>query len=494
MVFFLYTIDMKLSNLLKNINTVKIIGSTDIIIQSLSQDTREKSLSNSIYFAISGTQVDGHKYIQSAIDKGSVAIVCNSLPEKIDQNISYIQVDNVALVIGEIASNFYNNPSQKLKVIAVTGTNGKTSIAVSMAQTLENMNQKTLLLSTAGDFLGGEKIEITRKASSSLENIELHKVLKMAVDSGVKYCCLEATSIALDQYRMAGIDIDCAIFTNLADDHLDYHGTMNKYAEAKKKLFDGLKKEALAITNSDDEYGEYMIKDTQSRVKTVSSKKGDFTFTINKINIYGMTITINEQKYSVPLIGKFNAYNISMVNAALIFFDFNYDQISNAISQIDGIPGRMQIVQNNRNILALVDYAHSADALKNVLTTLEQIPHENIITVIGCGGDRDTTKRASMAGVTQQLSDTVIYTADNPRTEDLQNIFDDMKKGINPKFKNYHFIESRKSAIKKAVEISEPHGIILVAGKGHEDYQIIGTEKIPFDDTQILNKYLNNKI
>ncbi|MCI5050811.1 MAG: UDP-N-acetylmuramoyl-L-alanyl-D-glutamate--2,6-diaminopimelate ligase [Candidatus Pacebacteria bacterium] len=482
---------MKLHALLKNIEVLQTIGETDKKITVLSQDTRDSDMTNGLYFAVKGTQVDGHDFIDNAIEKGAIAIICEDVPEDIHDSVTYIKVTSVQPIVGAIASVFYGNPSEKVKIIAVTGTNGKTSVATFMSQALQNLGAATLLLSTAGDYYVGSKVDIHRKAPSSLETIELHRVLKFYADIGMKYCCLEATSIGLDQHRLAGLDIDIAMFTNLADDHLDYHGTMNKYAEAKKKLFDNLKESALAITYNDDQYGSFMVSDTTAIVKSIGRGiDSDYQIAVMKSSLSGLEIAINEYNIKVPVVGDFNAINIALVFAALLQSSYEPKKVIKSLSQIQGVPGRMQMVANDKKILAIVDYAHSSDALVNVLNTLKNIPHKNIITVIGCGGDRDRSKRAPMAQVSQQNSEMVIYTSDNPRTESLQQIFDDMKQGVDINNDNYVFLESREEAIAKAVELANKEDIILVAGKGHEDYQIIGTTKTHFDDVEILEKYL----
>jgi UDP-N-acetylmuramoyl-L-alanyl-D-glutamate--2,6-diaminopimelate ligase len=481
---------MHLEKILKNISYREIIGDMEKEVLSITQDSRDIQMKGGLYFAIIGTQVNGHDYIKDTINKGVAVIVCSDLPAHIHDNISYVVVENVAKEMGKMASNFYDNPSEKIKVVAVTGTNGKTSVATFLAQSLESLGKKTLLLSTAGDYYQGKEITIHRKAPSSLEVIELHKILAEYTEQGAEYCCLEATSQGLHQQRLSGVNIDVALFTNLADDHLDYHGTMLNYANAKRLLFDNLTNLCISISNIDDEYGLYMLENTLAKKIFYGSHIGDYIFDIKKMSLSGLTMTINNREIQTPLIGEFNAYNISLVFACLSELGFDNNEIVKALLSIHGVPGRMEMITNNKNILALVDYAHSADALENVLTTLGIIPHAKIITVIGCGGDRDTTKRAPMASVSQRLSSYVIYTSDNPRTESLDTIFKDMMHGVDVSYENFEFIASRETAIKTAVEHAQVNDIILIAGKGHEDYQIIGTEKISFDDKKVLARYL----
>jgi len=481
---------MKLDELIKEIDVIGLIGSTDINVQSLSQDSREIDGGDVCYFAVPGTVVDGHDYIEEAINNGATSIICEHVPQIQYEYVTYVVVRNITKILGVLASVFYDHPSSKITVIAVTGTNGKTSVASFISQSLVLLNKKTLLLSTAGDYFNHQKIDIIRKAPSSLEIIELHKILAYYVEQGLQYCCLEATSIGLDQDRLSGVAIDVALFTNLADDHLDYHGDVNIYAQAKKKLFDSLPIDSLAVTNGDDDYGKYMVSETHARSVQIGTKESNYQFIIQKSDLSGLFMVINDQSLHVPVVGNFNAYNIALSFATLIELGFDTESVVNTLSKITGVPGRMQSIPNNKDVLALVDYAHSSDALVNVLNTLQNISHNRIITVVGCGGDRDRTKRAPMAKVTQNMSTIAIYTADNPSTEGLSQIFDDMKKGVDITNQNFYFITSREEAIEYAISISEKNDIILVAGKGHEDYQIVGTEKRYFDDREILKKYL----
>lgn len=483
---------MKIRDLIAYVDYIEISGDQETDIQVLSQDSRDLDLQQSLYFAVPGTVVDGHGYIEEVIKKGTRAVVCEKLPTEHYSEVTFIKVHDVRKTMGLMASTFYGNPSQELTVIAITGTNGKTSVATYIAQSLEFLDAQVLLLSTAGDYFKKEKITISRKASSSLEIIELHRILRTYVDLGASYCCLEATSHALVQDRLAGIDIDIAVFTNLTQDHLDYHKNFESYSHAKKLLFDNLKESGIAITNRDDEYGNFMVRDSKATIRSYGKDKSDYdySFSINSVSTVGTKCIINNNALTLPIIGEFNVYNATAAFAVLTELLLPTKSIVSALEHIQGVAGRMEMIGNNRNIIALVDYAHSPDALENVLLTLKEIPHNNIISVMGCGGDRDRKKRPLMTGLAQRLSDKAIYTSDNPRTESLQQIFDDMKMGINSDIQNFHFIESREEAIKTAVNISLENDIILVAGKGHEDYQIIGAEKFHFDDREILEKYL----
>ena len=478
---------MLLQELLQDIECKEIIGSRNKDIQRLSQDSRDETFKDGLYFAVTGTQVDGHDFIPDVISKEAIAIVCEQLPPVLHDDVTYMIVENSRKAVGEIASAFYGHPSRELDVIAVTGTNGKTSVATYASQALGRLGETTLLLSTAGDYFKDELITLERKAPSSLEVIEFHKILRKYRDQGAGYVCLEATSQALDQDRLAGIDIDIAIFTNLDQDHLDYHKTIEHYAASKKKLFDNLKPSAIAISNYDDTSGMMMVKDTQAqKISYGKDPSYDYHFSINSTKLGSVTVTINGQALTLPVIGEFNIYNLISVYAILIQRGFNVHKVVEVLEQVDGVPGRMEQVQNDRGVLALVDYAHSPGALESVLTTLQKLPHNKITTIIGCGGDRDRAKRPLMAEVTQKLSDTVFYTSDNPRTEKLEQIFADMKEGVDTNKNNFTFIENREAAIQQAVNQAGEDDIILVAGKGHEDYQIIGTIKHHFDDKKVI--------
>jgi len=482
---------MKLETLLQNITFEKKIEENNSVILGITQDSRYKNVDGFVYVAVVGTQSDGHDYITDVISNGIHTVVCEKLPKNIQPNINYIVVKDTHRAVGEIASLFYKHPSQELKIIAVTGTNGKTTCATYAYQLLESFSKKTLLFSTAGDFYNGKKISLERKAPSSLEVIELHKNLRDFVDQGAEYCCLEATSQALDQYRLAGVDIDVAIYTNLEQDHLDYHKTFEHYRDSKKKLFDGLLPTSFAVINADDENSDLMVKDTAASIVGYGlSEKSQRNFSINSIDFGAISIRFHNYDYTIPVIGIFNVYNVIAVVSALEVLGFNSNEIFKNVTNLKGVPGRLESVPNNKKLLALVDYAHSPGALESVLTTLKDLPHNSLITVVGCGGDRDRSKRPMMVQATQQNSDYVIYTADNPRTENLDQIFNDMKQGLDTEASNYHFVESREKAIQQAVTMAKPQDIVVVAGKGHEDYQVIGTKKIHFDDREILEKYL----
>lgn len=500
---------MKLDDILKNIDVKEIIGGIDIEIDYLSQDTREVFTQNTLYFAVPGTQVDGHKFVNSAIEKGSIAVVCEKIvPIPYFESFSeggvfptieftFIIVDSVSDVMGQMASNFYDNPSEKLNIIAVTGTNGKTTIATILYQSLLKLDKKAALFSTAGDFINGSEIKTNKKASSSMEIIEFQKNLKKAVESDCEYVCIEATSHALDQNRLSGTKIRGAIYTNLTQDHLDYHKDLDSYLTAKKKLFNILDESSFALVNIDDKHGAEIVSETKAKIISYGDLKfnnkinRDIVFEVLDFGLNGTKVNLDNNIVDVNLVGKFNMYNILSVYGALIELGFNKINIAESFKKIRGANGRMEIVSGKKEgVIGIVDYAHTPDALKNVLETLLEIPHNKTITVIGVGGDRDRKKRPQMAKIAQENSNYVIFTSDNPRTEDPVQIFNDLLSGCDKSNMNHEKIEDREGAIKKAVEVASSDDIILIAGKGHEDYQIIGKEKIHFDDKEVLKKYL----
>jgi UDP-N-acetylmuramoyl-L-alanyl-D-glutamate--2,6-diaminopimelate ligase len=488
---------MKLIDTLQDVNYISIIGNNDIEISNLSQDTREGFIEGTAYFAVKGTQIDGHIFIEQAIQKGACAIFCEQLPEKIIETVQYVVLESVISVMGNIVANFYGNPSRNMKIIAVTGTNGKTTIATVLYQSLLALGEKAALFSTAGDFINGVEFHSEKKASSSMEIIEFQKNLKKALEQNCKYICIEATSHALDQKRLVGTDIFGAIFTNLTQDHLDYHGDIHSYSRAKKKLFDMLREESFSLINSDDSYGPIMVSETKSRIINYgdalhkNTLNRDLTFEIMGFGLTGTKLKVNDSIIEVPFVGTFNMYNILAVYGVLRELDYSKENIARVLSTIKGARGRMEIVTGKREtVVGIVDYAHTPDALENVLKTLKELPHNKIITLVGVGGDRDRLKRPQMAKIAQEGSDYVVFTSDNPRTESPEQIFSDLLAGCDTLNKNFEKIEDREEAIKKAISISGPGDIILVAGKGHEDYQIIGTKKHHFDDKVVLEKYL----
>lgn len=488
---------MKLTKILEKISDYKIFGNTEINIMRLSQDSREVDFEDTLYFAVHGTQVDGHDFIPDLYQKKVAAIICEHLPKELSDNVTYIQVQNSLEVMKEIVPYFFGNPSEKIKVLATTGTNGKTTIATILYQSLLGLGKKAALFSTAGDYINGEFLEIDKKASSSMEMIEFQSLLKTALDRGCEYACIEATSHALDQGRMGEIKIDTAIFTNLTQDHLDYHKTMSHYAKSKKKLFDMLGENSKAIVNIDDSYGAFIVSGTRADIFSYGDKNfnnvisRDYLFDVEGLGLLGTKVLFNELALDLPFIGNFNMYNILAAYVTLEKLGFSVFDIKAVLENVSGAKGRMEVVSGDKKkgVIGIVDYAHTPDALRNVLKTLVDVDHANIISVVGAGGDRDRTKRPLMAKAAQEFSDYVIFTSDNPRTEDPKQILSDMINGLESD-RDFECIQDRSLAIKKATELAQSGDIILIAGKGHEEYQEVMGKKNFFSDQLELKKYL----
>lgn len=488
---------MKFSELLHDITTLQILGDSNIEIHNLSQDTREDFPIGTLYFAVPGTQVDGHDYIDQAIEKGAIAVICERIPDDIVNTVTYVLVNSVQKDMGNIVSCYFEKPSEFLEIIAVTGTNGKTTVATLLYQSLLYLEQKVAVFSTAGDFINGTEIETNKKASSSMEIIEFHRNLKRALNAGCRYVCIEATSHALDQYRLNGTRIMRGVFTNLTQDHLDYHPTMEHYAASKQKLFNLISAEGEIFVNIDDRYGAMMVEKTQSRIMSygdanyVNRITRNLTFSIEGIGLSGTRVLLDGNITEVKHVGRFNMYNLLAVYGVLMSYGFFSRDVVRALENTSGPKGRMEIVSGGKeNVIGIVDYAHTPDAMINVLETLQDIPHNRIVTVVGAGGDRDKGKRPQMAQIAQKYSDQTYLTSDNPRTENPQNILDDMMVGCDMQAGDVQVVQDREQAIKSACDFADENDIILVAGKGHEDYQIIGTVKYPFSDVEMLKKYL----
>lgn len=477
---------MKLSDLLKNIKTISIEGDTDIEIKGLSMDSR-KIVSGGIFFAVPGENFDGHNFIDDAITYGASVIVCEKVPENTHVGVVYIKVERVQDVIGLMASEFFDNPSEKLRVVGVTGTNGKTTVATMLYKLFEALGEKSGLLSTIENRVGDTVVPATH---TTADPIILQENLAEMVKQNCRYTFMEVSSHSLVQGRVKGVNFTGAIFTNLSQDHLDYHKTMEEYAKAKKIFFDDLSGKAFALYNADDEYGKFMVSDSRGRIYSYGKGDSDFNFEIKESSPKGLKISIGESLLESPLVGEFNAYNLASIYAAARLLDKEGFAIKDALKSISGVRGRMEKIENAKDIFAIVDYAHTPDALKNALETINSFKGDaKIVTLFGCGGDRDKTKRPIMGQIAEDLSDIVVVTSDNPRTEDPQSIIDDILVGI--KDKENTFVElDRKSAIEKAVSLAKQGDIILVAGKGHEEYQIIENEKKHFSDKEVLIEVL----
>lgn len=482
-----------LKDILYGVSLTELHGDREREISSLAFDSRRVK-KGGLFIAIKGLNVDGHDYIETAIDLGAVAILCENLPEKRKKSITYVQVDNSAAAMGIVAANFHDNPSRKLNLVGVTGTNGKTTTATLLFQLFQQLGYKVGLLSTVENKIDHKVLDAQFTTPDSLQ---LNELLAQMVSQGCTHCFMEVSSHALVQHRTSGLQFAGGIFTNISHDHLDYHETFEAYIKAKKMLFDKLPKEAFALVNADDKRGMVMLQNTKAEKNTYSLKSmADFRAKILHNTLQGLELDVDGISAWFKLIGDFNAYNLLAVYAAGVLLEEEKEEVLTALSQIDGARGRFEQVYNGNNILAIVDYAHTPDALDNVLRTIDKLRtrQEKVITVIGCGGNRDKTKRPEMARIAAEFSNKVILTSDNPRDEDPAVILEEMMKGV-PKVaqKNTMIIQDRKEAIRTACNLAEKMDIILVAGKGHETYQEIKGVRNHFDDKEILNEMLNGQ-
>lgn len=481
----------KLNNILYNVSLKAVSGSTDVSFNNLCFDSR-KVKKDDAFVAVKGTQVDGHSYISKTIEQGATVIVCEVLPEILDEHVTYVEVKNSAEALSIMAANYFDNPSKKLKLIGVTGTNGKTTIATMLYMLFSQLGYKSGLLSTIENRIGDTVLKATHTTGDALQ---LNENLAEMIKQGCTHCFMEVSSHALDQKRTAGVEYAGALFTNISHDHLDYHKTFDAYIAAKKLLFDGLPKSAFALVNTDDKRGKIMWQNTKATKSSYSLKSAsEFKGKIISNSLNGLEMNIDNKSIWFKLFGDFNAYNILSVYGAAILMGEQADEVLTVLSNIDPVPGRMEVVPNMVKITALVDYAHTPDALKNVLDTISGLRtgNESVITVVGCGGDRDKDKRPLMGAIASEMSDKVILTSDNPRSEDPNAIIDEMKQGVGASNKRKVVaLVNREEAIKTACLLALPNDIILVAGKGHEDYQEINGEQLPFDDRKVLSEMLN---
>ncbi len=479
-----------LNDILANIKILDSIGDTNITIENIKFDSRNVN-SNSIFIAVRGVNVDGHNYINKAIELKAKAIVCEEFPENIHKNTSYIKVKDSAIALGLIASNFYDNPSQKMTVVGITGTNGKTTTATLLYNMFEELGYKTGLISTVVNYIHNKEIKSTH---TTPDQVQLQKLFAQMIDQGCEYCFMEVSSHAIHQNRISGIDFNGGVFTNITHDHLDYHKTFKEYISAKKKFFDGLKKTAFAITNVDDKNGEIMLQNCKAKKLTYALKMpADFKVKILENHFNGMLLKINNNEVWTKFIGNFNAYNLTAVYAVATKLGKNTFDVLVSLSSLSAVNGRFEYFNSKEEITAIVDYAHTPDALKNVLDTINEIRkgHSKVITVVGAGGDRDKTKRPEMAQISAEKSDRVILTSDNPRSEDPIEIIKDMESGIDVQLRSKVIsITDRREAIRAACMFAQQGDIVLVAGKGHETYQEIKGVKYHFDDKEIIRETL----
>jgi UDP-N-acetylmuramoyl-L-alanyl-D-glutamate--2,6-diaminopimelate ligase len=509
----------RLSEILMNVDVQEVMGLTDIDINIVCFDSRNVE-KGSLFIAIKGTNTDGHQYISQAIKIGAKAIVYEDSPQSTvhspQENTTYIKVKDSSKALGIISSNFYDNPSDKLNLVGITGTNGKTTIATLLYNLFRNAGYKAGLISTVIYKINDEEVKATHTTPDS---IQLNFLLKRMVEAGCTHCFMEVSSHSVVQNRIAGLDFAGGVFTNITHDHLDYHKTFEEYLKAKKRFFDNLKKEAFALSNSDDRNGGVILQNTNALKKTYSlHKMSDFRAKVIQNEFSGLQLHIDGKDVWFKLIGSFNASNLLAIYSTAVLLGEDKDKTLSLMSNLDPVVGRFEVIRvqssefgvqssklktkNAEQITAIVDYAHTPDALSNVINTINEIKAKakekgssKLITVIGCGGDRDRTKRPIMAKIASENSDRVILTSDNPRSEEPEQIIIEMESGIEAKAKaKVLAIVNRKEAIKTASALAMPGDIILVAGKGHETYQEIKGVKYPFDDREILKEIMNYKL
>ncbi len=479
-----------LKDILYRTSIEAIKGSPDKAISKIEFDSRKVS-SGDVFVAIKGTVADGHQYINKCIEQGAVAIICETFPEEITDGITYIQVNNSQKALAFMAANYYDNPSEKLKLVGVTGTNGKTTIATLLYMMFESAGYKSGLLSTVKIKVHQVEYPATHTTPDSLA---INYYLSEMVESGIEFCFMEVSSHGIHQSRTEGLHFAGGIFTNLSHDHLDYHTTFAEYRDVKKSFFDNLPKTAFALSNIDDKNGSVMLQNTKAQKRTYSLKSySDYKAYVLENQFIGLLLKIDNQEVYTKLIGNFNAYNLLAIYATSLELGLEKQEALTLLSKLESVSGRFQYIISKTKITAIVDYAHTPDALENVLNTITDIrtKNEQLITVVGCGGDRDKTKRPVMAHIASSLSNKAIFTSDNPRTEDPEMIIAEMEKGVEPQnYKKTLSILDRKQAIKTACQLAESGDIILIAGKGHETYQEINGVKYDFDDMRIVTELL----
>ena len=481
-----------LKDILYGVSLTAVSGSTDILVNAICFDSRKVGMDD-VFVAIKGTLTDGHLYIQKAIDLGAKAIVCEKLPEQIVNGVTYVEAKNGNTALAVMASNYYGNPSKNLKLVGVTGTNGKTTISSLLYQLFKKAGYKVGLLSTI-KIMVDDKVYATSHTTPDALTINEHLYLMNEV--GVEFCFMEVSSHGIHQKRTKGLVFEGAIFTNLSHDHLDYHKTFAEYRDTKKILFDELPKKAFALTNIDDKNGLVMLQNTNARKFTYALKTyADYRAQILENQFSGQLLKINDHELWSKLIGHFNAYNLLAIYATANLLGLETMETLRLLSELDNVDGRFQYFISAKKITAIVDYAHTPDALKNVLETISTLRtgNENVITVVGCGGDRDSSKRPVMGHIASEMSNTAIFTSDNPRSENPTAIIQEMEAGVEPQnVKKILSIENRKQAIKTACQLADAEDIILIAGKGHETYQETNGERLDFDDFKIIKDVLKN--
>lgn len=475
-----------LKDILYKTGIEEVTGNTSVMIHSVAFDSRKVN-DGCLFVAIRGTKSDGHQFIADVITKGAVAIICEEMPSDVKEGITYVRVRDAAHALALICSNFYDQPSAKLKLIGVTGTNGKTTTVTLLYSLFKALGYSCGMLSTVRNLIGDVEIPSTHTTPDPLQ---LNELLSKMVDAGCQYCFMEVSSHAVVQHRVAGLEFAGGLFTNITRDHLDYHKTFDEYIRAKKGFFDGLSEQSFALINADDRNHKIMVQNTKASVKTFSQKGvADYKVKVLENTFSGLMLNIDGNDVLCRLVGSFNAYNLLGVYATAILCGEDKLNVLTALSGLTPPDGRFEYITSENGIFGIVDYAHTPDALQNVLLTVKDIRtgNEKVITIIGCGGDRDAGKRPQMSAIACEYSDKVILTSDNPRSEDPEAIIAQMKEGVPPQYYRKSLaITDRKEAIRTAVALAQPGDIILLAGKGHEKYQEVKGVKYPFDDKQVL--------
>lgn len=472
--------------MLRKVQVVTRAGAEEVQIDDLCYDSRQVT-TGSCFFAVRGTAMDGHRFIPMAEERGAVAVVCQVLPEEIHPEVAYIVVEDSERAMAEMAAAFYDYPSRELKLVGITGTNGKTTTATLLYELVRKLGYRAGLISTVVYKVDDREIPSTH---TTPDTIRLNKMLREMVDVGCDYCFMECSSHAIVQKRTHGLSFAGGLFSNLTHDHLDYHKTFAEYLKAKKAFFDALPKEAFVVTNSDDRNGSVMVQNTRARVKYYSLRSmADYRAMITEMHLDGMLLQINGRELWTSLTGRFNASNLLVVYATVVELGFQAEEVLTAMSLLSAVSGRFECIRSASGVIGVVDYAHTPDALENVLQTIQEIQSGSgaLVVVCGCGGNRDREKRPEMARIATAYATTTILTSDNPRHEDPEAILDEMERGV-PSGARYLRITDRAAAIRTAVMLSKRGDVVLVAGKGHENYQIIGDEKHPFDDHEELRK------
>jgi len=480
---------MRLQDILYKVSIRSVIGKTDIEVKDIQIDSR-KVKQGCVFVAAKGVAADGHQFIEKAIGSGAVAVICETMPSSISDDIVYVQAENSAAAAGYMAHNFFGQPSEKMKIVGVTGTNGKTTIATLLYKLFTSLGYKCGLLSTVENHIGDKVVPATHTTPDA---ISLNALLKQMADERCTHVFMEASSHAIQQHRITGLQFTGGLFSNITHDHLDYHKTFDEYIRVKKAFFDSLPSSAFVISNADDKRGAVMLQNTNAKKYFYSLKTlADFKGKIIENNLTGLVMDINGQEVHFRLIGEFNAYNLLAVYGAAVNLNEDKHEVLRNLSVLTGAEGRFDyLISAKDRVIAIVDYAHTPDALLNVLATIKKLKKgfEQVITVVGCGGDRDKTKRPVMAEVACEHSDKVIFTSDNPRSEDPVKIIKEMETGVqSASRRKYISIADRKEAIKTAISLAKPDDIILIAGKGHEKYQEIKGVKYDFDDKKVVRE------